>query len=52
MTVTFELYKAAEKGKVDDVVRYLEEGRCHIDAKNEVNIHMLSLKAKLFFKNY
>ena len=51
MTVTDELYKAAKNGKVDDVVRYLEEGRCHIDAKNEVNIHMLFLKATLLCKN-
>ena len=43
MTVTDELYLAAVSGKVDDVVRYLEEGRCHIDAKDEVNIRMLFL---------
>ena len=41
MTVTDELHLAAMYGKIDDVVRYLEEGRCHIDAKNGVNIHML-----------
>ena len=50
MTVTYELYSAAENGKVDDVVRYLEEGRCHIDAKDGVNIHMLLLEAMFFSK--
>ena len=40
-TVTSELYNAARDGKVDDVVIYLEEGRCHIDAKDQVNIRML-----------
>ena len=51
MTMISELFSSARDGKVNDVVRYLEEGRCHIDAKDKVNIHILFLISMVLFQN-